>query len=318
MAIETPRDVAAAWQPQRPGRRGARTPRRDRTSPTGAACASSRRSPRTRSRSTATAARRRSRRAAPGAARLRRGGRGRHRGPRDDGGAAVLVRRLPVHAQGRAPADPRPARDPRGRQGRPVRPGARLRTGRRPAESRPSARRWSAVSGTRSSRPTCCGWTAPRSPTFRCSSGVGSSRASSPDPFLVRISAIVRPSAIPDAVNLGRARLPQPVVPRRELALPRGPGAARLGRGPRPRHAGRRAEARRAALTTTPPASSTSRTRGGGLAIPRQARQGAAKPPHGGRVGPMPPSAPTPAIRDEIARLGRADIMVGTRASRTP
>ena len=149
---------------------------------------------------------------------------------------------------------------PRGivqREGRPVRPGPRLRAGGGTAGAGRPRSPGARGSGTRSSRPTCCGWTAPRSSTCRSSSGAGSSRACQggvPRPHLCDRPAV----GTPDARYLGRARLPRPVVPRRELALPGGPGAARLGRGRRPRHGGRRAEPCRAALTTTPPASSAS------------------------------------------------------------
>ena len=94
--------------------------------------------------------------------------------------------------------------------------------------------------------------------------------------YLVRISAVRPAVGDADARDLGRAGLPRPLVPRRELALPRRRGATRLGRRPRARHARGRPEARRAALTATPPATSTSRPGGGCLAIPRQDRAGAA------------------------------------------
>ena len=92
--------------------------------------------------------------------------------------------------------------------------------------------------------------------------------------YLVRISAIVRPSAVLTLVTWGALGFRDLSLPRRELALPRRPGAARLGRRPRARHARGRPEARRAALTA--PARHVDIAPARVLAIPRQDRAGAA------------------------------------------
>ena len=94
--------------------------------------------------------------------------------------------------------------------------------------------------------------------------------------YLVRRSAIVRPSAVLTLVTWGALGLQGPQLPRGELALPRGPGEPGLGDHPRPRRPGRRPEARRAPLRLRPnDAGSARATR---LQPPRQH--------DGGRVNP--------------------------------
>ena len=225
MATETPYDVAAAWQPQRPGRRGPRGTSRTRSwSPSRAGCASSRRSPRTRSRRAATAAGARPRRAAPGAARRVRGRRGGDRGPCHDGGAALLDRRLPVDASRRAAADPRPARS--ARTSRTTRSSGRATTSR-PRRALGAAVREALERGERRVRRD-------RPPVGRRQLPRRRAAARAPpDPRGRPVRVVPRPdlrdrAAVggADARDVGCARLPRPLVPGRELALPGRPGAA--------------------------------------------------------------------------------------------